>query len=52
MKLHQDETYLRQATEEGKNSREIARDLGVSWKLVEIYLRKHGIAHTPYQREH
>lgn len=51
MKKHNDPEYLRQAIEGGKNSREIARELRVSWKLVEINLRRHGIKHTPYVRE-
>lgn len=51
MKLHQDETYLRQAVEGGKNSRDIASELRVSWKLVEINLRRFNIKHTPYVGE-
>lgn len=44
--LHQDEAYLRQAMESGKTSRDISRDLHVSYKLVEIYLEKYGIPFT------
>ena len=47
-KPHQDERFLRSEIEAGGNSRSISAKLGVSWKLVEIYLRKYGIAHTPY----
>lgn len=42
MKLHQDEEYLRNAINT-QNSREIAKDLHVSYKLVEIYLEKYNI---------
>ena len=51
MKLHQDESYLRREIDGGKNSRDIAKELGVSWKLIEIYLRRFNIKHTSYKRE-
>ena len=44
--LHQDENYLRNAIESGKTSRDISKDLGVSYKLVEIYLEKFNIPFT------
>jgi len=44
--LHQDENYLRNAMESGKTSRDISRELGVSYKLVEIYLEKYQIPFT------
>ena len=44
--LHQDENYLRHAMESGKTSRDISKDLGVSYKLVEIYLEKFNIPFT------
>ena len=44
--LHQDETYLRAQMESGKTSRDIAKDLHVSYKLVEIYLEKFSIPFT------
>ena len=44
--LHQDEAYLRQAMESGKTSRDISKELGVSYKLVEIYLEKYQIPFT------
>ena len=44
--LHQDETYLRHAMESGKTSRDISKELGVSYKLVEIYLEKYQIPFT------
>lgn len=47
-KPHQDEDFLRREIEAGGNSRSISAKLGVSWKLVEIYLRRYGIEHKPY----
>lgn len=44
--LHQDENYLRHAMESGKTSRDISKDLHVSYKLIEIYLEKYGIPFT------
>ena len=44
--LHKDENYLRNAMESGKTSRDISRELGVSYKLVEIYLEKYQIPFT------
>ena len=44
--LHQDENYLLRAMESGKTSRDISKDLGVSYKLVEIYLEKFNIPFT------
>ena len=50
-KPHQDGEYLRREIENGETSRSIARNLGVSWKLVEIHLRKNGVPFTPYERQ-
>ena len=47
MKKHQDETYLRSQIELGKSSKDVADDNNVSYKLVELYLKKHGIPFTP-----
>ena len=44
--LHQDKDYLTQAMESGKTSRDIANELHVSYKLVEIYLEKYQIPFT------
>lgn len=44
--LHQDKNYLTQAMESGKTSRDISKELGVSYKLVEIYLEKYQIPFT------
>lgn len=49
MKKHQDGEYLRQQIENGETSRSIAKNLGVSWKLVEAQLRKNGVPFTPYE---
>lgn len=42
-KLHQDPEFLKKAIDMGSNSREIAKELRVSYKLVELYLEKHNI---------
>lgn len=41
--LHKDESYLRDAMTSGKTSKDIANELHVSYKLVEIYLEKYAI---------
>ena len=46
MKLHQDQSYLQTKISEGLTSKEIAKELRVSYKLVEIYLRKYAIKHV------
>lgn len=51
MKQHEDGEYLRREIENGETSRSIAKKLRVSWKLVEINLRRFNIKHTPYKRE-
>lgn len=45
MKLHQNKEYLEEQINVGKSSADISKELSVSWKLVEIYLRKYGIDH-------
>ena len=45
-KLHQSEEFLRKAIEQGLTSRDISKEFNVSYKLIEIYLRKYGIEHT------
>ena len=52
MKLHQDQNHLQTKISEGYTSKQIANDLRVSYKLVEIYLRKFGIKHVPYTPAH
>jgi len=47
MKNHQDETYLREQIALGKASKDIATENNVSYKLVEIYLKKFNIPFTP-----
>lgn len=49
MKQHEDGEYLRREIESGETSRSIAKNLRVSWKLIEINLRKNGVPFTPYQ---
>jgi len=46
MKLHQDEKYLQKKIDEGYTSSDISKELKVSWKLIEIYLRKYNIKHV------
>lgn len=45
LKLHQSKEYLEEQINAGKSSVDISKELSVSWKLVEIYLRKYGIDH-------
>ena len=44
-KLHQDEEFLRFEISKGSTSKDIAKRLRISYRLVEIYLRKFGIPH-------
>ena len=50
MKLHQDETYLKEQIALGKSTKEIADANRVSFKLVELYLSKYNIPFTPKER--
>ena len=43
MKLHQDQNHLQTKISEGYTSKQIANELRVSYKLVELYLKKFGI---------
>jgi hypothetical protein len=45
VKLHQSKEYLEEQINAGKSSVDISKELSVSWKLVEIYLRKYDIKH-------
>ena len=47
MKDHYNETWLRQQIESGKTSKKIADENHISYKLVEIYLKKYDIPFTP-----
>lgn len=51
MKSHQEETWLRQQTESGKSSKDIANENNISYKLVELYLSKYNIPYTPKERQ-
>lgn len=43
-KLHQDEQFLRKRFEHGDiTSKNLSKELHVSYKLIEIYLEKYGI---------
>lgn len=44
-KLHKDEVWLREQAKT-KNSRTISSELGISYKLVELYLEKFNIPFT------
>jgi len=48
MKKYHDQEWLTQQIESGKSSKDIGNGLNVSYKLIEIYLRKFGIDHRPY----
>lgn len=47
MKNHQSETYLKEQIALGKNSKDIATENNISYKLVELYLKKYEIPFTP-----
>jgi hypothetical protein len=49
-KLHQQKSWLQSQIDLGKNSKKIANENNISYKLVEIYLRKFDIPHTPKER--
>jgi hypothetical protein len=42
-KSHQNKEWLQQQIDLGKTSKEIANDNKISYKLVELYLKKYGI---------
>lgn len=50
MKNHQNKEFLEEQIKLGKTSKDISKDIGVSWRLVEIYLRKFDIPHTPKEK--
>jgi DNA-binding CsgD family transcriptional regulator len=45
--MHKNKEYLQTKINEGYTPKQIANELHVSYKLVEIYLRQFGILHTP-----
>jgi DNA-binding NarL/FixJ family response regulator len=47
MKNHQEEDWLRSQIDLGKSSRNIANENNISYKTVELYLRKFNIPFTP-----
>lgn len=51
MKNHQDQTYLQTKINEGYTSKDIANENRVSYKLVELYLRKYDIKHVSQERK-
>lgn len=52
MKFHQNKEFLQKAIEMGSTPKEIAKELRVSYKLVELYLRKYEIKHTSMSPTH
>ena len=50
MKAHQNQDYLQQKIDEGYTSKDIGKELRVSYRLVEIYLRKFEIKHVSQVR--
>ena len=49
MKQHHHKEYLDTKIKEGYTSKDIAKENRVSYKLIELYLRKYGIAFTSQQ---
>jgi DNA-binding NarL/FixJ family response regulator len=49
-KPHQNKLWLAEQLASGKNSKQIADEQHVSYKLVETYLRKFDIPYTPKVR--
>jgi orotate phosphoribosyltransferase-like protein len=45
LKNHHDPRYLQKKIDEGFTSKDIANELRVSYKLVELYLVKYNIKH-------
>jgi hypothetical protein len=50
MRNHQDKDWLQSQIDLGKNSKAIANENNISYKLVEIYLQKFNIPFTPKER--
>jgi hypothetical protein len=50
VKYHTDEIWLNEQIQSGETSRTLANKLHVSYKLIEIYLNKYGIKHSPGKR--
>jgi hypothetical protein len=46
-KKHQQKEWLEAEIKSGKSSKQIADENRISYKLVEMYLRQHGIPFTP-----
>jgi len=46
LKKHQNKEYLQEKIDEGYTSKDIGKELRVSYKLVETYLRQYGIKHV------
>lgn len=46
---HKDKQWMENAVAEGKSSRTIAKELHISYKLVEMKLKEFGIPFTPYK---
>jgi transposase len=51
MKEHQNQEYLQQKVEEGYSAKDISKELGVSYKLVELYLRQYDIPFVPWRSD-
>lgn len=49
-KDYTDENWLIEQMKSGETSRTLANKLHVSYKLIEIYLNKYGIKHSPGKR--
>jgi len=44
--LHKNKEYLQQKIDEGYTPKDISKELHVSYKLVEIYLRQFGVKYV------
>jgi hypothetical protein len=49
-RLHQQKDWLQSQIDLGKSSKDIANENNISYRLVEIYLRKYEIPFTPKER--
>ena len=46
MKLHHNKEWLQEQLAAGKTPKDLANEINVSYKLIELYLRKFGLTFT------
>ena len=51
LKKHHNKTWLQEQLDAEKTSRDIAKEINVSYKLIELYLRQFDIDFTSQERE-